>query len=787
MATGSGKTIVMAMVATWQICNKVAYPQDKRFSKNVFVIAPGLTVKSRLQVLVPSSPGNYYDDFNIVPAGLHDSLRQGRVLIRNWHVLMPLDADAGPKVVKKGPESDEAFVRRVLEDISTAHNIVVLNDEAHHAWRPAAGKAAKGVSKDEVEEATRWVEGLDRIWRARGITTCFDFSATPFIPGGKQGDETLFGWIVSDFGLNDAIEAGLVKTPRVVVRDDGTLTSSYRSRLYHIYQVPEVREDLSRAKAQPQDNLPQLVVTAYHLLAKDWLETARAWKDAGLTTPPVMITVANRTETAARIEYTFNHGKIPIEELNDPRRTLRIDSKVLLKAEARDDVPDAFLAPPESLEENDEPVELDGAVVTTRKDSAEELRQKVDTVGQLGRAGEQIQNVISVAMLSEGWDARTVTHIMGLRAFTSQLLCEQVVGRGLRRMSYEVDMNGLLEPEYVNVFGVPFTFLPHESAGSANPVPSVPTARIEPVAARSTFEITWPNIVRIEHEYRDRLELNLDQVDALVLDAMQTPTLAELAPVIAGKPDVTRITPIDLEELGRKYRYQKIVFETARDVFDQMSQSWRGTPEALLGQVIQLVDRFIASDRIQIHPPLFNSDDVRRRIIITLNMPRVVQHVFGAIRPQNSERLIPVFDTEHPIGSTAEMHPWYTRRACSHTLKSQINLSVYDSTWEATEAFRLDKSNVVEAWVKNDHLGFEVFYFWNGSIRRYRPDFLVKLTNGKTLVIEVKGRDSQEQQAKRKALDEWVNAVNADGRFGPWAWDVAYQPGDVSTILNKHG
>ncbi len=167
-------------------------------------------------------------------------------------------------------------------------------------------------------------------------------------------------------------------------------------------------------------------------------------------------------------------------------------------------------------------------------------------------------------------------------------------------------------------------------------------------------------------------------------------------------------------------------------------------------------------------------------------MSRVVQHVFTAIRPQNSERLIPVFDTEHPIGSSGDMRPWYTRRACSHTAKSQINLCVYDSTWEATEAFRLDKSDLVEAWVKNDHLGFEIFYFWNGSVRRYRPDFLVKLTNSTTLVVEVKGQDSPEQQAKRKALDEWVRAVNGDGRFGRWAWDIARQPGDVSAILAKH-
>src|SRR5215217_3959042 len=251
MATGAGKTLVMAMVIAWQVINKVTYPQDTRFSKNVFVVAPGLTVKSRLQVLIPAGPGNYYDEFNVVPLGLHDKLRQGKVMVRNWHTLMPLDPDDGPKVVKKGPESDEAFTKRVLEEIASAKNIIVINDEAHHAWRlpPKSSSGRKDKEyKDQVEEATHGVGGLDRIHRTRNILTCFDLSATPFAPTGKQsGEATLFEWIVSDFNLNDAIESGLVKTPRVVIRDDGKLSSDYKSRLYHIYRVPGVGTDLNRS------------------------------------------------------------------------------------------------------------------------------------------------------------------------------------------------------------------------------------------------------------------------------------------------------------------------------------------------------------------------------------------------------------------------------------------------------------------------------------------------------------------------------------------------------------
>jgi type III restriction enzyme len=295
MATGSGKTIVMAMVIAWQVLNKVTYAQDTRFSKNVLAIAPGLTVRSRLGVLEISHPANYYEAFRIVPEALMEKLRQGNVLVRNWHALNWENEDRIKKkrsVDKRGAKSDEAYVRDVLGKMASASNILVVNDEAHHAWRVPAGSKIRGVSKDDLEEATKWVGGIDRINRARGILRAYDFSATPFAPSGKKStEEALFGWIVSDFGLNDAIESGLVKTPRVVVRDDAIpAAKTYKSRLYHLYNDPTVKSDLNR-KAEAHEPLPDLVLNAYHLLGYDWRETAEAWKGAGFRTPPVMITV----------------------------------------------------------------------------------------------------------------------------------------------------------------------------------------------------------------------------------------------------------------------------------------------------------------------------------------------------------------------------------------------------------------------------------------------------------------------------------------------------------------
>ncbi|MGH9426361.1 MAG: restriction endonuclease, partial [Terriglobia bacterium] len=639
-------------------------------------------------------------------------------------------------------------------------------------------------AKEDIEEATQWIGGLDRLHKTRGILYCFDMSATPFAPTGRvSGEETLFGWIVSDFGLNDAIESGLVKTPRVVIRDDGKLTKDYKSRLYHIYMDSEVKDDLTR-KAEEHEPLPDLVTNGYYLLGKDWLETAQKWKAVGHPTPPVMITVANRTETAARVAYAVTHGKIRIEELKAVEKTLHIDSKVLEKAEAREEAVEleASIANGDEEEVEEAPTKK-----LSKKDQAELLRQQVDTVGKVGKPGEQIQKVISVGMLSEGWDAKTVTHIMGLRAFTSQLLCEQVVGRGLRRTSYEVNPEtGLFEPEYVNIFGVPFTFLPHEGGDGPPPPPLPPPIRIEPVPEKKEFEISWPNIVRIDHEYRPRLSLNLPKLQPLELDANETATIATLAPVVQGKPDVTRLTEIDLEGLGKQFRLQKIIFEAARDVFDLMKPTWKGNREVLLAQLIGLVESYIASGKIVIKPPLFNQDELRRRILITLNMTKLAQHIWEAIRFENTLTLVPVFDTDHPIRSTGNMRTWFTRKPCEHTKRSHINLCVFDSTWEASEAFELDRNKNVAAWVKNDHLGFEVIYVFKGVVRKYRPDFLIRLTDGVMLVLEVKGQDSQENRTKREFLDEWTKAVNTHGGFGCWDWAVSRDPKDLAGILAKH-
>ncbi len=779
LCTGGGKTTVMAMLIAWMICNKVTYPQDKRFTKYVFIVAPGLTVKSRLQVLQTGGDDNYYVQFNIVPIGLMDKLHQGKVMITNWQALAWDSEETIAKrrsVDKRGAKSDEAYTREVLGEMANASNILVINDEAHHAWRKNPENKAKLTKeqKEAEQQATIWISGLDRIHKTRGILSCYDFSATPFAPSGKKNDEeALFSWIVTDFGLNDGIESGLVKTPRVVVRDDGTPDAeSFRSKLYHIYADETVKDDINRA-ADPEEPLPDLLTQAYYLLGKDWQALYYAWKDAGADVPPVMITVANRTETAARIKYAFDHGRIPVPELCDPNLTIHIDSKTM-------DAATNVVAPT---------ADEDSEAKISKADAVAILRETVDTVGQKGKRGEQIRNVISVGMLSEGWDAKTVTHILGLRAFSSQLLCEQVVGRGLRRTSYDLaEGSDMFTPEYVNIFGIPFTFLPHESDEQGTPPTTPPKTQVEALKERSEYEIRWPNIIRLDRVFKPQLTVDLDKIDTLELNAADTRLRADLAPIIDGKTDLTKCTEIDLQKLDAELRMQRIVFEASGQVYDLMKASWQNeaTKFALLGQVIRLVEEYLKSGAIAINPPLFNTDPVRQRIIYMMNMNKIVQHLWSFIKLEQTEKIAPVFDPNKKVRSTVDMPTWFTSKPCFITKTSQISHCIFDSAWEATESYVIEKNPHVTAWAKNDHLGFEILYIFDGVVRKYLPDFLIRLDNGKTLILETKGQETRRDKEKRKALSEWVAAVNSLGEYGEWCNDVSYNIADVEGIIAKY-
>ena len=800
MATGSGKTTVMAMIITWQVLNALAYPKrNKDFSIAIFIVAPGLTVKERLQVLLPSGTNNYYDEFGLCPnEALRQKLNQAEVLIENWHTLMPLKQPE-KSVVKKGAESDKAFCKRVLGKLSNYKDIVVINDEAHHAYRIPADIKVKKDDDFDPEEATRWIEGLDRINNEIRIQKCFDLSATPFAPTGKTNTEQgLFDWILSDFGLNDAIEAGLVKTPRVVVRD-GVIpdTATLKPKLYHLYRDDSVKDDFARRGAEEHEPLPLLVQQAYTLLGADWREAAKSWSDTGHNSPPVMLTVCNKTETAARIEYFFNNGDCHWPELKAPLKTLRVDSKVLEKAEMGESatVDKSYEEKLNSIIEAS-PMPSDKKIALLDEKKEQRLRAIVDTVGKPQKSGSNLQNVISVAMLSEGWDAKNVTHIMGLRAFTSQLLCEQVIGRGLRRVGYDTETvigpdgkeRQLFTAEYVNIFGVPLSIFQDGEDGGSPPPPPKPSTQIASLVERSGLEIKWPNVLRVDAMLKPNLTVDFSSIPSLKLDPSRIPLAVELAPAIGGATNWDMISQIDLEKLPDEFRLQRLIFKAAQKAFMKANSGFKGSKEYLAFQLIKIIEQFVETKKLDI-PSIFHQEPLKKRILIALSIDLIVEHLMRYVVEQNEESLELIYDEECPIGSTSNMRTWYTTKPCQPTTKSQINSVVVDAGWEAHVANVIESpsmGNYIEAYAKNDHLGFFVYYMWNGSKRKYIPDYLIKLINGKTLLLEVKGQITEQEEAKWSATRKLMTAINSKKAFGKWEFDVVTEMAKVHDVILKH-
>lgn len=304
---------------------------------------------------------------------------------------------------------------------------------------------------------------------------------------------------------------------------------------------------------------------------------------------------------------------------------------------------------------------------------------------------------------------------------------------------------------------------------------------------RNEYRIEWPNILRFDREYKPQLTLNPADVPVLTLDASDTRFSAELSPVLDGYTDLQKVADIDLEKIDNEARLQSIIFRAAVKVYEMMRAGWKdeNTKLAMLGQIIRLVEGFLKSDRIWIEPSLFYTDDLRRRVIYKLNMTNIVQHLWQYINVEQTDSIVPVYASKR-IRSTADMPTWYTGKHTWPTVKSQISHVVIDSGWENTAAYVLEHNKHVIAYAKNDHLGFNIIYTHEGVVRQYIPDFLIKLDNGKMLVLEVKGQDSAQNRAKRLALANWCKAVNDIGEYGEWCSDVAFDTAEVEGILRKY-
>jgi type III restriction enzyme len=822
MATGSGKTVVMAMLIAWAFCNRARVPSDDRFPNAALVCCPNLTIRERLQVLrTDSRTGDYYTEFDIVPPQYRDLLGTGKVLVTNWHILAPESehAEGGRSytVVRKGEETDEAFARNRLGDLFDRGPIMVLNDEGHHAYRPAPvsekdAKTAGAEERKEREEATVWVQGLDRINEACGVKFCVDMSATPFYIGGSGYPEgEPFPWIVSDFGLVDAIESGITKIPRLPVSDTTGQPDPKYFRLWrNITKDLAASQRLSSGRPKPEV-IWEKAEDAFVQLAGEYkkaFEAVAQASDTALKAPPVLIVVCDNTDIA-QVFYENISGEREVENIavdeddsnegdddsevpakrgrrktsvsyggtttafpelfqNDKgkRWTIRIDSKLLDKVESED---------PEA----------------TRDEAAKELRAIVNTVGKPGKPGHDVRCVVSVAMLSEGWDANNVTHILGVRAFGSQLLCEQVVGRGLRRRNYTPDpATELLPEEYADVYGIPFSVIPYKGKPSRTPVDK-PVNHIHALPERAAYEMRFPNVEGYRYELKKpSVRADFNTLERLVIEPEKTPTATFLRIVTDRLEGAARGGGIggfiehNRQEYYKSTHIQQIEFELARMIVGDLVGEGADAPvkgtakmrgharQELFPQVRRIVRRYVEEkvDLRGVHPCEIGLEKYVRRI-----RERLLQ----AILPdegQGEAPIQPILNRFKPVGTTADIDTT-TKRSVHSTQRSHANAVVLDSSWEQAAAFYLEQqTDHIFCYIRNVPPFLLIAYDYEGVDQHYEPDYLVRLKNGTTVILEMKGEEDDMDRAKHQAAHRWVEAVNNWGRLGKWSFLVCRDP-----------
>lgn len=754
MATGTGKTLVMALLAAWSGLNKVANRSDTRFADQILVVAPNLTVRDRLSGaggLDPKHPESLYTSFDLIPPQFTSHIGQVRVQVLNWHALSPKE-DPKRSVVRRGRESDAAFCRRVLTDLSPTGKVLVLNDEAHHAYRFPPDLDHTKADADELREATVWIEGLERIDRHRGILRAVDVSATPMYPGSfKDRAWQPFEWIVSDFALVDAIESGLVKIPRTPTADDtGEAIPKYRNLWEHIRKTLPKRNQAEDESHPLTDYLAE-ADGPLKQLASEWEETFLEWEQAGRDVPPVMVVIAHDTTVARMLEKHIAElgeaSPLLVNPKDGDRVTIRIDSDALAKAEAGE---------------------------TTG--SAEETRQIVATVGKPGKPGEQVRCLISVAMLSEGWDARNVTQILGLRAFASQLLCEQVVGRGLRRSS----MEDLSQPEYVDIYGVPFQLLPMAKATGEKPTAPPDYTNVHTVADRHELRLQFPRLVQIVPDIQDTLDVDFDAIEPIRINPRFDPTETyvefDLGTPGAGMGGETQ----DRERAYESFRIQRLLYRVAAGLIAPFDRPW------LFPQALEIARRVIRP--LSEGGKIDYADGVDPREVCNLRYLTVIrERIQAALRPgEGPERFLPALDEYQPVGSTDGLNFNSPTDKCVPTVKSHLSHAVVDSGLERKMCAVFDAHPEVDAWVKNHKLFLEIPYLYFGTTWRYRPDFVVRLRNGKLLLVEGKGEASERDDAKATAARRWVDAVNTWGGLGEWDHFICYDPATLTDQLNEH-
>lgn len=847
MATGSGKTVVMGMILAWHTLNKRRAPNNPRFSDSFLIVTPGITIRDRLRVLLPSDPHNYYRALDLVPPEQFGDLGTAKVVIANYHAFKPRDhGDAGKltkAILARGApsaftETTAQVVRRVCRELGNKKNIVVLNDEAHHCYRSKPAEEKEKLTGDdrreaeEREEAARlWLTGLEAVHETIGVRAVYDLSATPFyLRGSGYPEGTLFPWVVSDFSLIDAIESGIVKVPRVPVADNAMTGDqpTYRDLWLRIRDVLPKKGRSTDAIAGPP-RLPKELEGALESLYGHYEKQYREWeadaasRDAGRT-PPVFIVVCNNTNVSKLVfDWIAGHETAQTHPDGSPYVA---PGNLAVFSNVKDNRwvirPNTILVDSEQLESDEgmspEFKKLAAAQIDEFKaefrarfpgrdaealSDEDLLREVLNTVGKAGKLGEGIRCVVSVSMLTEGWDANTVTHVLGVRAFGTQLLCEQVVGRGLRRMSYTLNEHGHFDPEYAEVYGVPFSFIPCAGIGKerAKKEPVQKPGRVkalpERVAARPWLEISFPRVAGYRFELPPaQLQARFTAESRVVLSTADMPTRTENAPIVGESVTLT------LDQL-RQRREQEVAFGIARHVLNHYYPAGRvpaanGNGEKiaaesqvwLFPQVLAIVKRWL-SECVGCKDGTFP-----QLLLVAENAHKAAEKIHRAIAAASpgERRVRAVLQPYDATGTTAGVSfdttkpRWTTARDKCH-----INFVPCDSNWEAKFAQSLEEMDEVWAYVKNQNLGFKIPYTFEGRPGNYYPDYLLRVDDGRgasdllNLVVEISGQELQDKEAKVETGEKlWVPAVNAERTFGRWGFLEITDPWDAQNTVRQY-
>ncbi len=809
LATGAGKTTVMAMLIAWQTINAVRRPNSSKFTRGFLIVAPGLTIRDRLRVLKPNDPDSYYESRELVPNDMLVTLQRAKIIITNYHSFklrerIELSKSARSLLQGRGEdletlETEGQMLQRVMPELMGMKNIFVMNDEAHHCYREKFNKIddLKGDDKQEAEknnEAARlWISGLEAINRKIGITYTIDLSATPFfLQGSGYAEGTLFPWTMSDFSLMDAIESGIVKLPRVPVADNipGGEMPKFRNLWEHIRnRMP--KKGRSKVNSLDPLSLPVELMTALDALYGHYEKTYDLWMENGINVPPCFIVVCNNTATSKLIyDYisgfnrpnddgssTLENGRLKLFRNFDQQghpiarpRTLLIDSEQLESGNALDK-DFRSMASDEINRFRKEIIERTGDRQQADKMTDQDLlREVMNTVGKEGRLGDSVRCVVSVSMLTEGWDANTVTHVLGVRAFGTQLLCEQVIGRALRRQSYELNEDGIFNVEYADVLGIPFDFTAKPVI--APPQPPRKTIHVKAVRPdRDSLEIIFPRVegYRVElPEEKLTADFNSDSILELTPDLIG-PSITKNAGIIGEDVD------LNIEHL-EKVRQSTLVFHLTKRLLYTKWRDHGETPKLyLFGQLKQITKKWLDDCLVcmggtypaqLMHQEL--ADIACNRITIGINRSLLGEKPIKAI-----------LDPYNPSGSTVNVNfqTSKTSRWETDSRRSHINWIILDSDWEA-EFCRVAESHPrVKSYVKNHNLGLEVPYRYGSIQRKYIPDFIVLVNDGNGdndllhLIVEIKGYRGEDAKDKKNTMDMyWIPGVNNLRQYGRWAF-----------------